>query len=54
MFCRFLNPWLYAAAGPQGALTDIVKGNNGFPCAQGYDPVTGWGSPIYTKLASLD
>ncbi len=50
----FLNPWLYGTAAPAGALTDITQGNNGFPCSAGYDPVTGWGSPLFLKLAALD
>jgi tripeptidyl-peptidase-1 len=49
----FLNPWLYANA---GAFTDITKGSNpgcgtdGFPATEGWDPVTGLGSPNFAAL----
>ena len=54
----FLNPWLYAH---QDMLTDIVDGSNaisrsgtaapyGFNCTKGYDPVTGLGTPAFTKM----
>eukprot|EP00935_MAST-01C_sp_MAST-1C-sp1_P002475 g2475.t1 len=54
----FLNPWLYAH---QDTLTDIVDGSNaisrsgtaapyGFNCTKGYDPVTGLGTPAFTKM----
>lgn len=50
-----LNTWLYQTAS-QG-LTDITDGENqgclgqsGFSCAPGWDPVTGLGSPLYSKL----
>lgn len=52
----FLNPFLYSVAGPAKATTDILVGynpncnSNGFECTPGWDPVTGWGSPIYPKL----
>ncbi|KAH9913511.1 family S53 protease [Fomitopsis serialis] len=56
----FLNPWLYSTASGMGALNDIVDGNNlacsggttGFYAAQGWDPVTGLGTPNFTLLAS--
>jgi tripeptidyl-peptidase-1 len=54
----FLNPWLYAHA---DALTDIVEGTNaigrggspspyGFNCTDGFDPVTGLGTPNFMKM----
>lgn len=52
----FLNPWLYQIQ--NSALTDVTEGanpncnSNGFICTKGWDPVTGWGSPVYPKLAS--
>jgi len=59
----FLNPWIYKAAVdcPQ-CFTDITVGDNictedgctqgcqGFYCAAGWDPVTGWGSPNVEQL----
>jgi len=52
----FLNPLLYAA--PAGALTDVTSGSQrgcgfsepGFPALEGWDAVTGLGSPNYTAL----
>lgn len=50
----FLNPFLYGAAA--STFTDITTGNNpgcntnGFPAAAGWDPVTGLGTPDFTKL----
>ncbi|PIL33241.1 hypothetical protein GSI_04691 [Ganoderma sinense ZZ0214-1] len=52
----FLNPLLYSDAG-QAALNDVVDGSNpgcgtsGFLARQGWDPVTGLGTPDFTKLA---
>ena len=52
----FLNPFLYANP---GMFTDITVGSdslngvsdkNAFPCALGWDPVTGLGTPIYDKM----
>lgn len=49
----FLNPWLYA--NPQ-MFTDVTIGSNpyqkcdGFLAAPGWDPVTGLGTPIYSKM----
>jgi kumamolisin len=44
----FINPALYANP---GALTDITVGNNnGYNATKGWDPVTGLGSPIGTKV----
>lgn len=57
----FLNPWLYSNA--TSGLTDIKTGKNsgcsgvisgaGFSAVTGWDPVTGLGTPIYTKLLTL-
>ena len=51
----FLNPLLYAA--PAGSLTDVQKGSqrgcgllDGFPAVEGWDAVTGLGSPNYKEL----
>ncbi|KAJ7457852.1 family S53 protease [Mycena latifolia] len=49
----FLNPWLYANP---GAFNDIVSGNNpgcgtqGFSATNGWDPVTGLGTPDYPRM----
>ncbi|KAA1474745.1 family S53 protease [Dentipellis sp. KUC8613] len=49
----FLNPLIYSRT---TAFTDIVSGGNpgcgtnGFPATQGWDPVTGVGSPIFANL----
>lgn len=51
----FLNPWMYA--NPQ-MFTDIVGGSNpgcgteGFQALQGWDPVTGLGTPNYPLMRS--
>jgi len=59
----FLNPLLYkmAAAHP-AAFHDITVGDNicteggcsstckGFVCAKGWDPVSGWGTPVYSEM----
>ncbi|KAI1477365.1 tripeptidyl-peptidase 1 precursor [Daldinia eschscholtzii] len=53
----FLNPWLYSK-GYKG-LTDIVSGSavgcgvDGFPAVEGWDPVTGLGTPIFPELVKL-
>ncbi|CAA9966214.1 Pro-kuma-activ multi-domain protein [Pyrenophora teres f. maculata] len=53
----FLNPWLYKKG--YKALTDITKGNNrgcnteGFVAGEGWDPVSGFGSPNFPKLVKL-
>jgi tripeptidyl-peptidase-1 len=53
----FLNPWLYKK-GYKG-LTDITKGFSrgcnveGFPVTEGWDPVTGFGTPDFPKLVKL-
>ena len=50
----FLNPFLYSTGA--SALNDITSGNNpgcdtdGFPAMPGWDPVTGLGTPNYSKL----
>ena len=50
----FLNPMLYSTGA--AALNDVTKGSNpgcgtqGFPAAAGWDPVTGLGTPNFTKL----
>lgn len=49
----FLNPWLYAHP---DMFNDITEGSNpyqrcdGFYAAAGWDPVTGLGTPIYSKM----
>jgi tripeptidyl-peptidase-1 len=46
----FLNPWLYSK-GYQG-FTDILSGSShgcgvdGFPVTKGWDPITGFGTPV--------
>ncbi|KAI8974189.1 family S53 protease [Trametes punicea] len=50
----FLNPFLYSTGA--SALNDITSGSNpgcntnGFPAGQGWDPVTGLGTPNFAKL----
>lgn len=47
----YLNPLLYGSLAGKGALRDIVSGNNGsYSAATGWDPCTGWGSPVGSKL----
>jgi kumamolisin len=47
----YLNPLLYGSLAGKGALRDIVSGNNGsYSAAKGWDPCTGWGSPVGSKL----
>merc|ERR1719412_2160857 len=56
----YLNPWLYQNP---GVFTDVTVGTNaigrggqktkyGFTCAKGWDPVTGLGTPIFSKMLS--
>lgn len=50
--CGLLNPVLYANA---AALNDVVQGNNqvngqGYEARQGWDPCTGLGSPIGSRI----
>jgi tripeptidyl-peptidase-1 len=46
----FLNPWLYG--GGWKAFTDVTVGEStgcnttGFPAAVGWDPVSGFGTPV--------
>ncbi len=53
----FLNPWLYSK-GYKG-FTDITGGNasscgtDGFPVTKGWDPVTGFGSPVFPELVKI-
>ncbi|KAF2641763.1 tripeptidyl-peptidase 1 precursor [Massarina eburnea CBS 473.64] len=53
----FLNPWLYKK-GYKG-LTDITKGSSygcnskGLPVTEGWDPITGFGTPNFPKLVEL-
>ncbi|PIL23443.1 hypothetical protein GSI_14754 [Ganoderma sinense ZZ0214-1] len=53
----FLNPMLYSTGA--AALNDITKGSNpgcgtqGFPAAEGWDAVTGLGTPDFTKLLAV-
>ncbi len=53
----FLNPWLYSV-GYQG-LNDITVGSShgcdlaGFPAVEGWDAVTGLGTPIFPELVKL-
>ncbi|KAI0331226.1 subtilisin-like protein [Cubamyces sp. BRFM 1775] len=50
----FLNPFLYSAGA--SALNDITQGNNpgcgtnGFSAVNGWDPITGLGTPDFAKL----
>jgi kumamolisin len=62
---RFLTPQLYASTSgglPVGAVgcSDVTSGDNrspgisaGYEAGPGYDAVSGWGTPIGTKLAEL-
>ncbi|KAI9743211.1 MAG: hypothetical protein M1818_003057 [Claussenomyces sp. TS43310] len=57
----FLNPWLYSNA--TSGLTDITSGSNtgcsgvisnaGFSAVSGWDPATGLGTPIFSKLSTI-
>jgi len=57
----YLNPLLYSiAAANSSAFFDVTVGNNqyscckvGFPCAPGWDPVTGLGTPNFAVLQAL-
>lgn len=57
----YLNPFLYQNA---AAFRDVTVGTNaigrgtgtlpyGFPCAPGWDPATGLGTPNFKKLMSI-
>ncbi|RPD54222.1 family S53 protease [Lentinus tigrinus ALCF2SS1-7] len=53
----FINPLLYSQGA--AALNDVTSGSNpgcgtqGFPAVEGWDPVTGLGSPDFNKLLTL-
>ncbi|KAH9062404.1 subtilisin-like protein [Lactarius vividus] len=53
----FLNPWLYGTG--KSGLTDIISGSNpgcntdGFSAIEGWDPVTGVGTPDFQRLLSV-
>jgi tripeptidyl-peptidase-1 len=53
----FLNPWLYKV-GYKG-FTDILSGNahgcgvDAFPVTKGWDPITGFGTPVFPEILSL-
>ncbi|RKF75702.1 Tripeptidyl-peptidase sed3 [Golovinomyces cichoracearum] len=56
----FLNPWLYSD-GKMG-FTDIVSGKgsgcpqvegSGFPAVEGWDPVTGFGTPDFMRMREI-
>ena len=53
----FLNPWLYS--GGYAGFNDITQGNNhgcgtaGFNATQGWDPLTGFGTPRFTQILSV-
>jgi tripeptidyl-peptidase-1 len=57
----FLNNWLYqSAAASSSAFFDVVQGNNadgccihGFRATQGWDAVTGLGTPNYRQLKAM-
>jgi kumamolisin len=48
----YLNPNIYqSVAKTKGTFRDITSGNNGhFKAATGWDPCTGWGSPMWTAI----
>ena len=48
----YLNPWIYS---DPSMFTDVVAGWNrlhgeGFNCTEGWDPVTGLGTPIFDRM----
>jgi len=53
----FLNPWLYGTG--RAGFKDITSGSNpgcgtpGFPAIEGWDPVTGLGTPHFEKLLGI-
>jgi kumamolisin len=51
----YLNPLLYQTLDSEGVTRDITQGNNGaYKAGLGWDPCTGWGSPLGAKfLAGL-
>jgi tripeptidyl-peptidase I len=50
----FLNPWLYS--GGYKSLTDVTEGSaygcgtHGFPAQEGWDAVTGFGTPNFKQI----
>lgn len=51
-----LGPWLYQVASSpsySSLFHDVVSGSNGYSAIQGWDPVTGWGTPIASLLAPI-
>jgi tripeptidyl-peptidase-1 len=50
----FLNPWIYS--GGYKTLTDVKKGSSygcgteGFPAMEGWDAVTGFGTPNFKEM----
>jgi len=47
----YLNPLLYGSLVGKGLFRDIREGNNGsYEARAGWDPCTGWGTPIGAKL----
>ncbi|KAI0763109.1 subtilisin-like protein [Trametes elegans] len=54
----FLNPLIYSSSSA-AAFNDITEGSNpgcgteGFPAVEGWDPVTGFGTPDFNKLLTL-
>lgn len=53
----FLNPWLYS--GGHKGFTDVTSGSSagcnttGFPAQEGWDAVTGWGTPYLPKILDV-
>ena len=46
-----LNPLLYGSLAGKGLLNDVTSGNNGaYTARAGWDPCTGWGTPIGARL----
>ena len=54
----YLNQIIWKRFGPGGVFNDITTGSNpgcgteGFPATKGWSPVTGWGTPSYTRLVN--
>lgn len=50
-----MDPLLYQTANNPGLYSvdfhDITSGNNGYNAGAGWDPVTGWGTPVASNLA---
>jgi hypothetical protein len=50
-----IDPLLYQIANSgsySSNFHDVTSGSNGYPATTGWDPVTGWGSPIANSLAT--